>query len=92
MTFHLTCVYIVFSSVLVAEGHLLGNNWLLVILFISCFGFEGRIWVLIASVPDVCIFFTFIYLCHISLSESRTTHNNFIKNCRFFIKCFQEKI
>ena len=29
------------------------------ILVISCFGFEGWIWVLIASVPDLCILFTF---------------------------------
>ena len=30
---------------------------LFVILIISRFGFEGWIWVLIASVPDLCIFF-----------------------------------
>ena len=30
-----------------------------VILFISCFGFEGWIWVLIASVPGLCIVFPF---------------------------------
>ena len=50
------------------SGHLLGNRCLLgsllfvfllyVILFISRFGFEGWIWVLIASVPDLCILFT----------------------------------
>ena len=34
--------------------------WLFVILVISRFGFEGWIWALIASSPDVCIFFTFI--------------------------------
>ena len=31
-----------------------------VMLFISRLGFEGWIWVLIASVPDLCILFTFI--------------------------------
>ena len=31
-----------------------------VILVISGFGFEGLIWDLIASVPDLCIRFTFI--------------------------------
>ena len=30
-------------------------------LIFSRFGFEGWIWVLIASVPDLCIFFTFVY-------------------------------
>ena len=40
----------------------MGNNFvflLFVILVISRFGFEGWIWVLIASVPDLCILFTF---------------------------------
>ena len=32
---------------------------LFVILVISHFGFEGWIWVLIASVPDLCILLTF---------------------------------
>ena len=31
----------------------------LLILVISRFGFDGRIWVLIASIPDLCILFTF---------------------------------
>ena len=35
--------------------------WLFVILVISRFGFEGWIWVLIASVPDLCILFTFTW-------------------------------
>ena len=34
--------------------------YLFVILVISRFDFEGWIWVLIASVPDFCILFTFI--------------------------------
>ena len=34
--------------------------WIVVILVISCFGFEGWILVLIASVPGLCILFTFI--------------------------------
>ena len=54
------------------SGHLLGNSCLLdwpyvlfvfflfVISIISRFGFGGWIWVLIASVPDLCILFTFI--------------------------------
>ena len=46
-------------------AHSVDNNyvlfvlWLFVILVISCFGLEGWIWVLIASVPDLCILFTF---------------------------------
>ena len=32
----------------------------IVILVISRFGFEGWIWIPIASVPDLCILFTFI--------------------------------
>ena len=30
-----------------------------VIVVISCFGFDGWVWVLIASVPEVCIIFNF---------------------------------
>ena len=53
------------------SGHLLENScslglpcvlfvvWLFVVLVISCFGFQGPIRVLIASVPDICILFTF---------------------------------
>ena len=33
---------------------------------ISRFGFEGLIWVLIASVPDTCILFTFSQLMKLS--------------------------
>ena len=33
------------------------------ILVISRFGFEGWIWVLIVSVPDLCILFTFNNMC-----------------------------
>ena len=32
----------------------------IVLLIISRFGFEGRIEVLIASVPDLCMLFTFV--------------------------------
>ena len=64
-------VRIIFSSVLVAEWPYFGKELLprlticsLCILtlcnfVISRFGFEGWIWVLIASVPDVGILFTF---------------------------------
>ena len=34
-------------------------NLLVIIIITSRFGFEGWIWVLIASVPDLCILFTF---------------------------------
>ena len=37
---------------------------LFVILVISRFGFEGWIWVLIVSVPDLCICFTLISTLH----------------------------
>ena len=65
-------VHIKFSSVRLLSGHILGNScslgwpyvlvlfFLFVILVISRFGFEGWIRVLIASVPDLCIFFIFI--------------------------------
>ena len=74
MTFHLTCVHIIFSSVSVAEwppfGKIAAHSvdqmfsvvLLFVILVISRFGFEGWSWVLIASVPDLCIRFAFKYL------------------------------
>ena len=53
------------------SGHLLGNScslgwpyvlfvfWLFVVLVISRFGLRAEFWVLIASVPDLCILFTF---------------------------------
>ena len=59
---------------LLLGGHILGNSgslrWsyvlcvfrLFVILVISRFGFDGWIWVLIASVPGLCILFTSRYL------------------------------
>ena len=59
VTFHLTCVYIIFSSVWVAEWPIAAHS--VVILVISRFVFKGWIWVLIASVPDLCIF-----LAHLS--------------------------
>ena len=70
MTFHLRCVHIIFGSVSVAERPLFGKQLLtrsticslciLTICNISyfLFGFEGWIWVLIVSVPDLCILFT----------------------------------
>ena len=75
MTFHLTCVHIIFRSVWVTEWPPFGEKLLSrlticslcvltiilgVILVISRFGFEGWVWVMIASVPDLCIPFTFI--------------------------------
>ena len=51
------------------SGHLLGNSSvdyvlfvfsLFVILVISSFGFESWIWILIASVPGLCILFTLL--------------------------------
>ena len=65
------CVHIIFSSVrcgvasfweIAAHSvdHMFSLYLLFVILVISRFGFEGWIWVLFASVPDLCILFTFI--------------------------------
>ena len=71
MTFHLMCVHIIFSLVQVAEWTPFGKELLtllticshciltFVILVIFPFGFEGRIWVLIASVPGHCLLVTF---------------------------------
>ena len=64
----LMCVHIIFSSVWpwVAEWPPFGERLTIcslcsflffVILVISRFCFEGLIWVLLASVPDICIFF-----------------------------------
>ena len=72
MTFHLMCVRIILVRFRLLSGHLLGNScslgwpyvlfvfWLFVILVMTRFGFEGWIWVLIASVIDLCIRFTVI--------------------------------
>ena len=80
MTFHLTCIHIIFCSVRVAEWPPFGK-WLLTLqticslcvltLVISRFGFEGWIWVLIASFPDICIHvlyiqFNYSYLCNLN--------------------------
>ena len=50
-----------------------------VILVISCFGFEGWSWVLIASVPDLCIFFTFKERC-----DSKSGDNSDKKHVKRF--------
>ena len=42
-------------------AHSIDHMFLFVIIVISRFGFEDRIWVLIASVPDLCIHFTFSF-------------------------------
>ena len=84
MTFHLTCVLIIFNSVSVAEWPPFGKSlltllticsflfWLSVILVISRFGFEGWIWVLIASVPDLCIRFNFFFPLRRYFSQKRS--------------------
>ena len=67
------CLLSLFSLVLfrLLSGHLLGNSCsldrpyvffvfcLFVLLVISHSGFEGWLWVLIASVADLCILFTY---------------------------------
>ena len=71
--FQLMCVHIIFSSVWVAEWPPFGKElltWLtilcsLCILTIAFFvisrsAFEDWIWILIASVPGLCIFFTLL--------------------------------
>ena len=65
MTFHLTCVHIIFISVWVAKWQRFGKELLarlticslciLTICNFSYFPFEGWICVLIASVPGLCI-------------------------------------
>ena len=39
----------------------IGSLCILTILVISCFDFEGWIWVLISSVPGLCTHFTFTF-------------------------------
>ena len=67
MTFHLTCVHIIFSSVWVAEWPTFGKSCSLCILTICNFSYfpfdsDGWIRVVIASVPGLCVFFTSIFL------------------------------
>ena len=51
--------------------------WLFVVLVISCFGFEVWIWDPIASVPSLCILFTFLYLIKlVSRVYSRRKHTH----------------
>ena len=47
----------------------------IVILVIYRFGFEGWIWILIASVPDLCIFFYF-YQKYVHFGEKTLKHCN----------------
>ena len=65
VTFHLMCVHIIFSSVSVAElppfhsvDHIF-SLYYFVILVIFRFSFEAWIWVLISSVPGLCLLLTF---------------------------------
>ena len=67
MTFRLICVHIIFSSVWVAEWPPYWKELPTRLTICSLcnlpicnfsFGFEGWIWVLIASVPGLCILFT----------------------------------
>ena len=69
--FHLICVLIIFGSAWVAEWPPFGNKLvtrlaicslcILLICNLSCFPswFKGWIWVLIVSVPGLCILITF---------------------------------
>ena len=60
VTFYLTCAHIIlvrFELLSDRLAHSVDHIFLLfVILDISRFGFEGWIWVLIASFPGLCIF------------------------------------
>ena len=49
-----------------------------VILVISRFDFEGWIWVLIASVPDICILFTFINIYEYANETICISHHDMI--------------
>ena len=69
--FHIACVHIIFKSISVTELPRFGKKLLtrLTICYLciltncnirySHFGFGGWIWVLIASVADICILFSF---------------------------------
>ena len=98
VTFHLTCVHIIFSSVWVAEcppfgktaAHSVDHMFsvyfdLFIILVSSRLGFEGWICVLIASVPDLCIRFSFINC--LFLSERVESSQDTIKLQSPSIKC-----
>ena len=64
MTFKLMCVHSIFLVRFgLLSGHLLGKSCSLFINFvIFCFGFEGCNWVLIVSVPGLCILVTVNFL------------------------------
>ena len=73
--FDLMCVHISFSSVCVAEWPPFGKELLtrlticsFCILTISNFScFEGWMWVLIASVPGLCILFTCLIIIYLKV-------------------------
>ena len=106
------CVSILFLRVRFRflSGHILGNScslgwlyvlfvvWLIVISVISRFDFKGWIWVLIASVPDLCIHFTFyevVLMCTHNLFLRKNKKNlsvcnwnlSFLQSWKFAIYC-----
>ena len=54
------------------------------ILVISLFGFEGWIWVLISSVPDLCILFTLITIVDSTVVVNSSPGLQFIVSMRYF--------
>ena len=84
---NIICVHIIFRVVSIAEWPSFGKELLtrliicslciliiFVVLFISRFGFKIWIWVLIASVPGLCILFTSRLTKWMEVSNSWTTN------------------
>ena len=91
MTFHLTCVHIIFSSVSVAEWPLLWKKLLTRLTICSLcilnicnisyfpFWFEGWIWVLIAPVPGRCVLYILaVPKAHVELIVYQSIRRPFI--------------
>ena len=79
-----------FSSVWVAEWPPFGTELLtrlticylcILTIFYLRFGFDGWIWVLIVSVPDLCILFTFIFNNEIN----GITYFRFLRRCKLLL-------
>ena len=103
VSFHLTCVYLIFSSVSVAELPPFGKYlltrlticslFILTICYISYFPFwfEGWSWVLIALVPDLCILFTLTILILYSFFDNKCSVKQYKIYCGQFIPSGQSR-
>ena len=89
MTYHIMCVHIIFSSVLVAEwpfGKQLLTRLTCILTSCNCFSFcfEDWIWILIASFPLIFVCFLLLQWENVvtTLSSAINFWTDFLLSCR----------